>query len=365
MTHTPEIDVLLPVYNAGATLHATLASIAAQDFSDFRVIAIDDGSTDKSKAILAHWAASDSRFTVISQSNTGIVAALNRGLEVATAPLIARMDADDICYRDRFRVQRDYLLANADVVALAGRVDHIDECGNPMPDVPQPGDPSGADPDRIPACEPYLIHPFLMARRDAVVAAGGYRHFPYAEDTDLFWRLRVAGRLVNLDQPLGEYRLHPNSLSGRSIVNGRIMAVGSQLSAVAARQQADGRAAGDYSRSLVPVLRQAQSLVAMIALVAERVEAERRHWFRLAVGIKLLELARYRPYELESDDCRFIREQLGHTGAMQLSRTNRTEIRWYLTETAARLLRQNRVRDAAALAPAALWPLVIAKALLR
>lgn len=365
MTQTAEIDVLLPVYNAADTLEATLESLAAQTFTDFRVLAIDDGSTDRSGAILQEWASKDSHFHVITQANAGIVAALNRGLAEAHAPLIARIDGDDLCHPSRFAIQRDYLAQNEEVVAIAGRVEHIDENGQPIAGLPHPGDPEEADFNRIPAMEPYLIHPFLMARRQAMVSAGGYRYVPHSEDSDLYWRLREVGRLYNLPDIMGQYRFHMASISGGSILNGRIMAVGSQLGATAARIRASGGPAPDFADNLVPALKAATLLEAMCELAGELLPLVERPQFRLAAAIKLLELGAYRPYEVELDDCRFVRSQLATLDALSLPGEIANEVRWHLGETAARLLRSGRIRDALALAPPSLWPTAMAKSVLK
>lgn len=369
MSDSPAIDVLIPVYNAADTLDAALASVAEQTFSDFRVIAVDDGSTDGSGEILGRWTASDPRFVVMRQANAGIVAALNNGLARASAPLIARMDADDLCHPERFRLQHDYLAENPDTVAVGGRVEHIDEKGQPIEGLPHPGDPAMADADWVPAREPYLIHPFLMARREAILTAGGYRYVPHSEDSDLYWRLREKGRLHNLDAVLGQYRFHTQSISGGSIVNGRIMAAGSQLGAIAARARAMGRGGEEqdagFTENLVPALKEARSLEAMCSLAEPHVAHCDRERFRLATGIKLLELAAYRPFEIEGGDCRFIAEQLREASTLDLPPGNRRDIAWYLEEAGARLLRQRRLRDAALLVPPRLWPRVLAKAALR
>ena len=80
----PVVSVLLPVFNAERTLSQAVESILKQTFGDFELIAIDDGSTDKSLKILKTFAAADPRVRIISRPNTGIAGALNEGL--ATAP---------------------------------------------------------------------------------------------------------------------------------------------------------------------------------------------------------------------------------------------------------------------------------------
>ena len=101
MNHTPAISVVLPVYNAEAYVREAVQSILAQSFTDFELIIINDGSTDGSGAILRELAARDTRIVLVERPNGGLVSALNEGLEMARADLIARMDADDVAMPER------------------------------------------------------------------------------------------------------------------------------------------------------------------------------------------------------------------------------------------------------------------------
>ncbi len=365
MTAPAAIDVLVPVYNAAATLDESFASLAAQSFTDFRVIAIDDGSTDDSARVLAQWAARDPRFTFVSTPNGGIVSALNAALKRATAPIIARLDADDLCDPERFERQHHYLSQHPRAVAVGGRVSHIDEHGTDVDGMPHPGDPGAADPWAIPALEPYIVHPFLMARSEAMRAAGGYRHVPHSEDSDLYWRLRDHGTLHNLDERVGWYRLHSGSISGASVVNGRVMAVGSQLGAWAARQRERGLADPGFGADLIGRLAAAQTLNAMCDQVADIVGDAELPRFRLACGIKLLELSGYRPYEIDAGDARFVRRAFRNGTDLARSKGNLATICWQITQTAARLLRAGKPWVATSLLTPALWPTALAKAVLR
>jgi len=96
MTNMPMISVLLPVYNGGVFLPRAIESILEQTYSDFEFIIINDGSMDDSKSVIDHYAAKDNRIIAVHQTNVGLVLTLNRGISMARAPFIARMDADDI-----------------------------------------------------------------------------------------------------------------------------------------------------------------------------------------------------------------------------------------------------------------------------
>ena len=92
----PTVSVLMPVYNCAAYVGEAVESILNQTWKDFELIAVDDGSTDGSLAVLEEYAKRDGRMRVISRANTGIVGALNDGLAAARGKYIARMDGDDV-----------------------------------------------------------------------------------------------------------------------------------------------------------------------------------------------------------------------------------------------------------------------------
>lgn len=92
---TPYISVIIPVYNAEATLNKCVDSVLMQQFSDFEVILVDDGSKDGSFQICEEYARKDSRVTVIHKENGGVSSARNRGLEIAKGKWVTFVDSDD------------------------------------------------------------------------------------------------------------------------------------------------------------------------------------------------------------------------------------------------------------------------------
>ena len=355
------VDVTMPAYNAAATLREAVASLRAQTMADLRIVIVNDGSTDETPTIAAALAAEDPRVHVVSQPNRGIVEARNAALASCDAEFVAVLDADDISYPNRLELQLAYLAANPDCVAVGGEVDHMDQAGAALQGLPQPGPPSNADPAKAPAMEPYLVHSTLLARRADVVAAGGYRHVPNSEDSDFFWRLQERGALHILPERVGKYRVHVASTSSE-IVSGRVMAVGSQLGALSTLRRRAGRADMRFAFEMLAALKQAASLEAMCALASRDLTQEESEHLRIAAGAKFMELARYRPYELVLSDCAFIRAALPF--ARRLSPQNRKEVRWYVTVTAARLIRKGKLREAMMLTPAKDMPIAAARVLL-
>jgi glycosyltransferase involved in cell wall biosynthesis len=359
MTEQPTIDVLLPVFNGASTVKQAVESILNQTLPSLRIIIVDDGSTDATPQLLSTLAQQDPRIAILTRKNGGIVEALNAGLEQCTSEFVARQDADDVSDLSRLEVQLAYLLRHPDCVAVSGGVRHIDEAGRSLGTVQLFPSPDRADPSWAPSREPYLSHPFLLMRRTAVRSVGGYRYAHNSEDTDLYWRLLELGRLHNLDFPLGSYRMHGDSVSGGSIVNGRIMAVNSQLVGLSALRRRAGRPDIRFEKKSMVDYRGSPRLASIYELVKAQLDAREATYLRIAAGAKLLELASYRPYELDADDCLFIRD--ARREWTDLSVANRDELDRLTAASAARLLGKGLIREAAMLAPPSLYASVFAR----
>jgi glycosyltransferase involved in cell wall biosynthesis len=352
------VDVLLPVFNGAATITKAVESLQRQTIISLRIIVVDDGSTDQTPEMLAALAARDSRITVLTQPNGGTVEALNTGLRHCHAEFLARQDADDVSDPSRLTTELAYLKSHPGCVAVSGAAKLIDERGRFLGKVQTFPQPDRADARWVPSREPYLMQPFLMVRRADLQAIGGYRYVYYAEDTDLCWRLQERGALHNLDRPLGEYRMHTGSVSGRSIVNGRIMALGSQLAGMSALRRRMGRADLHFPKGAITEYRKAQTLSKLWELGKRQLDDDEAGYLRIALAGKLLELTSYRPYELESSDCQFIRDARHELS--RLSHANRKELGRLYAWAAGRLLISRRFREMAALTPARLYlPMII------
>ena len=357
------VDVLLPVFNGATTITEAIESLQQQTFTSFRIIVVDDGSTDRTPEVLAALAARDSRITVLTQPNGGTVDALNAGLRLCQAEFVARQDADDISHPSRLAVELDYLRSHPDCVAVSGAVRHIDEQGRFLGTVQRFPQPDHADPRWAPSREPYLMHPFLMVRRADLQAVGGYRYVHYSEDTDLYWRLQERGALQNLDTPLGKYRVHTRSISSASIINGRIMASSSQLAGLSALRRRTGRADLHFPKEAITEYRNARTLSKLWELTKRQLDDDEARYLRIAVASKLLELSSYRPYELEFSDCQFIRGALDELS--RLPHPNRKDLSRLYAGAGARLLISGRFREMATLTPPRLYLPMILRALFR
>jgi glycosyltransferase involved in cell wall biosynthesis len=214
----PSVSVLLPVYNAAPHLDACLSSLHRQTLTDLEIVAVDDGSSDASPEILAHWCRKDRRLRLLRRAHSGLVAALNDGLAACRGELVARMDADDLAAPTRLEVQRDELVARPEVDVLGCLVRHFSASrlgtGMRIYDRWLNGllDDAAIKRDRF--IESPLVHPSVMARRAVLFEAGGYRDRGWPEDYDLWLRLAARGcRFAKVERLLLAWRDHERRLS--------------------------------------------------------------------------------------------------------------------------------------------------------
>ena len=111
---SPAISVAMSVYNGERFLAEAIESILAQTFGDFEFLIVDDGSRDSSRAIIEAYAAKDQRIRPILRENRGLIASLNQLIRESRAPVVARMDDDDISHPERFAKQMAFLDANVE-----------------------------------------------------------------------------------------------------------------------------------------------------------------------------------------------------------------------------------------------------------
>lgn len=207
----PKVSVIMPVRDGQRWIAEAIDSIRCQTLGDFELLVIDDGSSDATPEIVAALAAQDSRLIVLRQERDGLVAALNRGLAQARAPLIARLDADDIALADRLARQCDYMDRHPELVLLGGWAEIIDENGALRGKAKQP------NPERLRqtlAKRSPFIHPTVMFRAVSVKQVGGYRAaFEAGEDYDFWLRLAEIGDIAILPEVLIRYRDHGGSVT--------------------------------------------------------------------------------------------------------------------------------------------------------
>lgn len=238
---TPAISVAMSVYNGERFLAEAIESVLGQTFADFEFLILDDGSRDGTAAIIADFAARDSRIRTILRENRGLVASLNQLLDEARAPLVARMDADDVCLPERFARQVAFLTDHPDHGVVGSWSADIDEHGAAyVVDAPEHPVSHDAFLTAIDNGWPLLCHPAVMYRRDLVRSVGGYHvAFRHCEDLDLWLRLASVTRLCSIPERLIRYRHYADQVSSRHATEQQI---GAAISRLAYEERKAGRA---------------------------------------------------------------------------------------------------------------------------
>ncbi|MCI1014372.1 glycosyltransferase [Herbaspirillum sp. C7C2] len=210
----PAISVVVPTYNAGRYVEEAVASVLAQDFRDFELLLIDDGSTDNTAEVVSRFAADPRVRLLRNERNLGLIATLHRAYAECRAPLIARMDSDDICAPDRFGRQVTFLHEHPEVGIVGGAIRFF---GNVAPNVfTFPLAHADIHPAMLFYCP--LAHPALMFRRE-LLDQGIIRYddaFRHAEDYHLWSRLLLQVNAANLPEVVLDYRLHAQQVSSDS-----------------------------------------------------------------------------------------------------------------------------------------------------
>ena len=206
MKSVPDLSVVMPVKDARPYLDVALESILDQGFANFEFVIRDDNSTDGSRERLRYWAAKDKRIRLFEgEKSLGPAGSSNWVVAQARAPIVARMDADDISLPDRLRTQLEILEQNPDAVLVGSTFEMIDRQGH----IVREPDLSVLRTSRFAA--PFS-HGSIMFRRDAFDRAGGYRDAcNFWEDLDLCVRMAALGRVLVTTEPLYRHRASQTS----------------------------------------------------------------------------------------------------------------------------------------------------------
>jgi glycosyltransferase involved in cell wall biosynthesis len=228
MITAPKISVLMAVHNGEKYLGEAIDSILSQSFGDFELIIIDDASEDATPDIIRGYG--DARIVPLRIVRGGLVTALNHGFAHARGEYIARMDADDRAMANRFSVQAAFLDDHQDIDIVCSDIFTIDAEGMRSGEQVQHGFDNDMLRDGLLGRRPMkpIIHPSVMMRRRMLEDLGGYRHFLYAEDHDLWMRAVDRFAFARIEQFLLEYRIYGG---GVSRTKGESQAIAAAMSA--------------------------------------------------------------------------------------------------------------------------------------
>jgi glycosyltransferase involved in cell wall biosynthesis len=212
LTANPLISVVMPVHNALPFLDESINSILEQTLSDFEFVILDDASTDGSVELLRKWSLRDRRIHLYeSKERLGLSGSSNAVTSKARAPMVARMDADDIAHPERLRRQWNIIEGRPDVAVIGTLCNGIDARGREV---------RPRDRWRLVRRSVYVPFPHgsAMFRREVFDQVGGYNEASDGgEDQDLFSRMAARGRVLTLPDVLYSYRYHSSNVT---LING-------------------------------------------------------------------------------------------------------------------------------------------------
>jgi len=213
VAETPKVSVVMPVHNAMPYLDIAVESILGQTFEDFEFVILDDASTDGSTERLREWAARDERIRLLEvKHNLGPARSSQRVAESARAPLVARMDADDISHPNRLEEELAVFSRYAGTGVVACLCEFIDRKDRKL---------RGSERWRLVRRSPLVpfAHGAMMYRRDVFGQAGGYRReCEYWEDQDLVTRMARIAPVMVIPRPLYQFRFSATSTRSASDV---------------------------------------------------------------------------------------------------------------------------------------------------
>lgn len=205
----PRFSVVVPAYNAMATLLETLQCIRRQEFPDWECIVVDDGSTDDTPCIVESLRERDPRFVLVRQSNTGTAGAYNAGVHAAKAELIAICSSDDLLLSSHLRVMNELVARNPDYEIYSSNGEYLWHETGVRRTVYSTDEWAR---ERSLSFEEVVNSCFYgvgaVFRRKAHDLAGGYRVDAHAEDYDFWLRAMARGaRHLYTPEVLSVYRI--------------------------------------------------------------------------------------------------------------------------------------------------------------
>ena len=216
MTDTPQVSVVMSVYNGADKLNASIESIMSQGGVDFEFIIVNDGSTDASASMLEGIAAKDARIRLLHQVNRGLTKALIKGCALARGKYIARQDCGDRSLPERLCTQVGVMESRPGTALVSSGMRMVGPQGEPLYEVVQSEKDAseGLFAQELEHLRGPAHHGSTMFRRDLYERAGGYREqFYFAQDLDLWTRMAEHGQHVAIAEILYQAEFTIGSIS--------------------------------------------------------------------------------------------------------------------------------------------------------
>jgi glycosyltransferase involved in cell wall biosynthesis len=223
--NSPKVTVLMPVYNGERFLREAIDSILRQEYAVFEFLIMNDGSSDGSEKIIASY--TDPRIRLVNnEKNLGLIATLNKGIDLAKGEYIVRMDCDDVSLKNRIAKQVEFMEGNKNIGVCGSFYYLLLNGKKALVDFP-------VTPEEIRCHMVFncpIAHPSSIIRRQVLTEHNlKYRNgFIHSEDWDLWTQLSEFAGIANIPEPLLNYRVHGNQITGNeALAENRLKSVGS------------------------------------------------------------------------------------------------------------------------------------------
>ncbi|MEM9718532.1 MAG: glycosyltransferase family 2 protein [Bacteroidota bacterium] len=209
---SPIVSIIIPAYNAEPFLGETIQSVIHQEFTDWELIIVDDGSTDKTQIIVEKFT-SDPRITYLYKKNEGVSLARNSGFTQSKGAYVAFLDADDLWKKDRLEKMLSKFEGDSALGLVHSYVQEIDENSQLLPTVYR-------------GKEGYILESLLLGdgcnipapssillKREVVDTVGGFNpELSTSADKEFFFRVASKFKIGMVQEILGLYRIHSNNM---------------------------------------------------------------------------------------------------------------------------------------------------------
>ena len=203
-SNPPSVSVILTVYNRAEYLDRCINSLLNQSFTDWELIAVDDGSSDKSLAVLREFKVKNPEFKIISHQNMKLPLSRNKGIELSKGKYITFLDSDDEYEKDHLIKRVNYMNKHPEIDMISGGVqiignEYVRDKNNPLELI------------HLSEC---TIGATFFGRRNVFIMLNGFRNIEYSEDSDFLERAEKCFRIGKVDfNTYKYYREAPDSIT--------------------------------------------------------------------------------------------------------------------------------------------------------
>jgi glycosyltransferase involved in cell wall biosynthesis len=213
-------SVMICCYNSEKYLRETIDSVINQTYKNWEIVAVNDGSTDKTEEILLEYKSKGVPITYFCQKNQGFAVARNKAIELSKGKWIAVIDHDDICLPKRLEIQKNHIQENSSVKLFFANTIHFDDDGTEIRRQFDRFNPCGLDLTKVKATNNLLVHgcfidtEAVIFNKKAAISIGGFdTSYKFVADYEFFLRMGLTFDLFGSEALVSKWRVHKGQAS--------------------------------------------------------------------------------------------------------------------------------------------------------